>query len=145
MKTTSLILAAALCSTVVGCAPRDVASPDNWRGQAAKVTIGMPRGEVEKLLPPHPKSPITTGGTGGSQSVTYWVDEHWCVSIAYDYTGVPRDEKGMAIDMNSPQNKVLAVAVLSQKEMPVVEVTSIEIIEQSDGAVTQETAPSAVP
>jgi hypothetical protein len=141
MKTTSLILVAVLCCTVVGCASRHVANPDRWRSQAAKVTIGMTRGEVEKLLPPHPKSPLTTGGTGGSQSVAYWVDEHWCVSIAYDYTGVPRDEKGMALDMASPQNKVLTKPILSQEAMPVVDVKSIETIEQSDGETTSKPAP----
>lgn len=128
MKTTSLILAATLCSAVVGCASLHGANPDHWRSQVTKVTIGMSRGEVERLLPPHPKSLRTMSGTGGSQSVAYWLDEHWCVSIAYDYTGVPRDAKGVALDMTSPQNKVLTKPILTQKEMPVIDVKSLETL-----------------
>lgn len=128
MKTSALILAATLCSAVVGGASLHGANPDHWRRQVAQVTLGMPRGEVEKLLPPHPKSLLTMSGTGGSQSVTYWLDEHWCVSIAYDYTEVPRGAKGVALDTTSPQNKVLTKPILTQKEMPVMDVKSLEIL-----------------
>ena len=110
MKTTARILAATLCSLVVGCDSRHGADPDPWRSQVAKVTLGMPRGEVEKLLPAHPKSPLMMSGTGGSQSVTYWL------------------ATGTAPDMSSPQNKVLTKPVLTPREMPFMDVKSLEIL-----------------
>jgi hypothetical protein len=73
---------------------------------------------------------MTMVGTGGSQSVRYWVDENWSVNIAYDYTGVPRDARGTALDVTSPHNKVLTVAALKQSKMPAIEVKSIGTIEQ---------------
>lgn len=63
MKTAARILAATLCSLVVGCDSRHGADPDPWRSQVAKVTLGMPRGGVEQLLPPHPS--ITPSSTAG--------------------------------------------------------------------------------
>jgi len=141
----SLTILAILCTSVLGCSSLLVEGRDYWSGQVAKVRIGMPRAEVEKLLPPHPKSPVTAGGTGGSQSVAYWVDEDWCVSIAYDYTGVPRDDKGMALSLQSPQNRVLTAPVLSRKKMPVVEVKSIMTIEQQGGEYSPPAARSAQP
>lgn len=126
MKTASRILAVTLCSVVVGCDSRHGANPDPWRSRAVKVTLGMPRAEVEQLLPPHPKSPRIMSGTGGSQSVVYWLDEHWCLSLAYDYTGGPRDAKGTTLDMASPQNKVLTQPVLTQREMPASNIKNLE-------------------
>ncbi len=126
MKTASLILTVALWSAVVGCDSRHGANPDPWRSRAAKVTLGMPRAEVEQLLPPHPKSPRIMSGTGGSQSVVYWLDEHWCVSLAYDYTRGPQEAKGTTLEMASPQNKVLTQPVLTQREMPVSNLKNLE-------------------
>lgn len=128
MKTAARILAATLCSLVVGCDSRHVADPDPWRSQVAKVTLGMPRGEVEKLLPPHPKSPLMMSGTGGSQSVTYWLDEQWCVSLAYDHTRGPGEATRTTPDMSSPQNKVLTKPVLTPREMPFLDVKSLEAL-----------------
>jgi hypothetical protein len=140
-----LIMLAILCGSVLGCTSPLIESGDHWRGQVAKVTIGMPRAEVEKILPPYPRSPVTTGGTGGSQSVAYWVGQDWCVSIAYDYTGVPRDDKGMALSRQSPENRVLTMPVLSRKTMPVVEVKSIMTIEQQGGGYSPPAARPAQP
>lgn len=133
MKTAKAIALTLLCAAAFGCISRLAANGNEWPSQVAKVKIGMPRLEVERLLPPHPKSPRMTLVQGGSQSVTYWVDANWSVSIAFDYTGIPRDEKGKALDTYSPQNKVLTAPVLTRKKMPVVEVKSIETIEQQGG------------
>ena len=129
MKTTFTIMLALVCAVACGCISRSAADGAHWRDQVSKVTIGMPRSVVDALLPPHPKSPKTTIVSGGSQSEAYWVDDHWCISVAYDYTGVPRDEKGMALARTSPQNKLLTAPVLSQKKMPIVEVKEIKTIE----------------
>lgn len=104
-----------------GCVSRVPADGAKWRNQAEKVTMGMPRSVVETLLPPHPRSPRVTSATGGSQFAWYWVDENWYVSIEYDYTGIPRDEKGRALDPFCPENKVLSKPVLSRKPMSVFE------------------------
>lgn len=129
MKITSGSLIALLCVIAFGCTSRVASNADLWRDRAAQVTVGMTRTEVETLLPLYPSSPITTVKSGGSQSTTYWVDENWNVSVAYDYTGIPRDAKGTALDITSPQNRVLMVPVLSQAKMPNVEVKTIETIE----------------
>lgn len=128
MKTAARILAATLCSLVVGCDSRPGGNSDPLRSQVAKVTLGMPRGEVEKLLPAHPKSPLMMSGTGGSQSVTYWLDEDWCVSLAYDHTRAPGEAMGTTPDMSSPQNKVLTKPVLTPREMPFMDVKSLETL-----------------
>ena len=130
MKIASVALIAPLCILTFGCKSPVAVNGDYWQSKASQIAVGMTRAEVEKLLPRHPRSPMTTVVTGGSQSVRYWVDENWSVNIAYDYTGVPRDARGTALDVTSPHNKVLTVAALKQSKMPAIEVKSIGTIEQ---------------
>jgi hypothetical protein len=88
---------------------------------------------VEKLLPPHPRSPRTLLGSGGSQGIQYWVDENWQVTCVYDYTGVPRDENGNSLERYSPANKLLTMPRLTRKSMPPpIEVMSFEVRDPSD-------------
>ena len=142
MKIALLFVTAILCVHVVGCKSSPVTQVYRWQSKATQVTVGMTRAEVEKFLPPHPQSPVTTTGTGGGQGVTYWVDANWCVSVAYDYTGVPRDEKGTALDTYSSENRVTRAPVLAQRQMPpAIEVTSIETIEQNPGGDSLKAAP----
>jgi hypothetical protein len=142
MKIALLLVTAILCVNIVGCKSAPGTRVYRWQNKAAQVTVGMTRAEVEKLLPPHPQSPVTTTGTGSGQGVTYWVDANWVVTVAYDYTGVLRDEKGAALDTYSSENRVLMAPVLSRRMMPpVIEVTTIETIEQNPGGDSLKAAP----
>ena len=132
MKSTVRILLSLSWVFACGCVSRVAADGANWRNQAEKVTMDMPRSEVEKWLPPHPSSPHTTSKSGSSQYVMYWVDENWHVAILYDYTGIPRDEKGMALSLVSPENKVKSKPVLSRKPMPVFEFKTMKTAEKSN-------------
>jgi hypothetical protein len=79
-------LALVLSGGLIGCST-------NWRAKAAKVTVGMTRGQVEKILPmwSNPNSqmqrPEVAMVTGGGQECLYWVSENWRVAVNYDYTG----------------------------------------------------------
>lgn len=131
MKIGGMSTFAALCGIAFGCIFHPAANGYHWRTQAAKVVIGMSRAEVETLLPKHPESVIVFNGAGSQQSVSYWVDENWRVSIAFDYSGVPRHKKGNAFDpYYSSENKVLAAPTLTRGKMPVLkEALSIKTIE----------------
>ena len=132
MKAIVKILLAIIVAVACGCISRVAADGVIWRNQAEKVTMDMPRSEVEKWLPPHPSSLHATSKSGGSQYVMYWVDENWHVAILYDYTGIPRDEKGMALSLVSPENKVKSKPVLSRKPMPVFEFKTMKTAEKSN-------------
>ena len=119
MKIASISLIAFLCVIALGCKSQSVTTNTNtWQDKAALVTVGMTRLEVEKLLPRHSKSTVTTTLTGGSQSSRYWVDKDWSVSITYDYSGISQESKDAAHDMTSPHNKVLTVPVVARAKMP---------------------------
>ena len=141
MKTILATTLALLCAIASGCASRVTADGEHWRRQAARVTIGMPRAEVEELLPPHPMSPGSITGSGGSQSVTYWVDDNWCVTIAFDYTGVSRDENGKVVDTYSPQNRAQTAPVLSREKMPVYDWGSLGTAEEGAEGDAADPAP----
>jgi len=82
-----------------------------WQERAAQVQVGMRREEVERILPLY----IPPGGgygaattiTGGAQGVTYNIAPGYRVILFYDYTGIPRDATGKALQYQSPDNRLL--------------------------------------
>ncbi|HLK57931.1 MAG TPA: hypothetical protein VKU00_15295 [Chthonomonadaceae bacterium] len=89
-----------------------------WGEKIAQVKPGMRRSEVEKLLPRSRSMVYETFIQGGSQVVAYWLDPHWKVRIAYDYTGIPRNAEGKALSYESADNRVLNTPTLIQEEAP---------------------------
>lgn len=83
-----------------------------WMERVAQVRTGMRREEVERILPPYipPGGGYGAGTTinGGAQGVTYDIAPGYTVIIFYDYTGIPRDATGRALQYQSPDNRVLA-------------------------------------
>jgi hypothetical protein len=114
----AVLLTMILGAFAMACSTNRLSKAEYWQDRAAKVTAGMSRAEVEKLLPPHTYSPKTTLRSGSAQCNKYWLDEDWSVSILYDYTGIPRDADGNAMATRSPHNKILSIPVLSKEEMP---------------------------
>jgi hypothetical protein len=112
------ITLALLCGTTVACTPPLSTNEKHWRAAVAKVRIGMSRKEVEKLLPPYFPAPSVGSFTGSRQGITYWVDEEWCVSCGYDYTGATSDETGSPIDDHRPENKLLSMPRLIRSPCP---------------------------
>lgn len=121
MKHTILIVAI----LAVGCATPH--TRDKWRTKAERVQIGMTRAEVSTLLPRHVQSPRIVTGTGSSQSEVFWVDPEWKVTVAYDYTGVQRNEEGTALSDESAANRVVSTPLVTREDMPPpIEVETIE-------------------
>ncbi len=79
---------------------------DYWLARVAEITVGMPRGEVERLLPPRDRP--SAGFTDTSQGLTYTVAPGYTVVVHYDYAGSPRDPQGKLLDRYSPDNRLLA-------------------------------------
>ena len=126
-----------------GCAA--LRTQDRWSAQVARVEIGMTRAEVTNLLPRHVQSPRTVIGTGSGQAESFWVDYKWKITIRYDYTGVPRDDEGMALSSESAENRVTSTPVLTREAMPPpIQVESIETrgIKQVAAPLPSEGAPS---
>lgn len=67
---------------------------------------GMPREQVERILPPHQDLCMPLRRLG-YQIIQYWVDEHWFVSVTYDYTGAQIDKEQRIRILDSPRNRVL--------------------------------------
>jgi hypothetical protein len=93
MKSNFLVcLALVLSGILSGCSSH----PDTlhyWQAKAAQVTIGMTRGQVEKILPTWSASkgqlarPEVSMPTGGGVVWMYWVSEDCRVTIKYDSNG----------------------------------------------------------
>jgi len=83
-----------------------------WTDRVAHVHAGMRREDVERILPPYIPSGGGYGATstisGGAQGVTYDIAPGYTVIVFYDYTGVPRDVTGKALQYQSPDNRLLA-------------------------------------
>jgi hypothetical protein len=86
----------------------------HWRQQIALVQIGMRRGDVEKILPPHtqPDLPITGGG---GYLLSYGLDSVWRVSMWCSIQGLRSELR----TNNFAETKVLDTPLLSK--IPVVE------------------------
>lgn len=78
-----------------------------WTARVAQVHVGMRRAEVERILPPVVAGYRGTTITGGAQGVHYYVAPGYSITIFYDYTGVQRDSKGLALFYESPENRVV--------------------------------------
>ena len=92
-------VAATGCSSVYQSAPK---SSVDWQQRAKVVTVGMPRSEVIKLLPPWNGPPgellsarVATTVTGGGYAEVYWVDENWQVIVSYN----PSDQMRGPVDL----------------------------------------------
>jgi hypothetical protein len=113
MAHNTILLIVLLCTMSIGCKSKQVDSSMALRSKVAKISVGMKRSDVERILPSY--SGGIGIGSGGSQTEIYFVDETWQVSVGYDYTGVPRDENGKALSSMSPDNRVLTAPVLSKR------------------------------
>lgn len=109
---------ATLCLAVwlTGCSTPAPNRPGScpWTEQVAHVKEGMCRAEVEKVLPPY-QGRFLRVRRGPIQIIKYWVDEHWMVSITYDFHGCKRDEKGNVLEPDSPENRVLLPAEIEAR------------------------------
>ena len=93
-------------------------SEESLKLQLQQVKIGMTRAKVEKIVHRQKFSPGSAIISGGAQFETYWIDPHWKISIGYDYTGIPRDKEGKALDHVSLENKVVSTPQLIREDMP---------------------------
>ena len=105
------------------CAADPVAPPSSpsWHELSSAVKAGMARQQVEVILPRHSLSPVDTRIVGEEVIVSYWVDDHWKVTIGYDATGCARREDGRLIWSASPENRVTDPPRFARLERPRVE------------------------
>jgi len=85
-----------------------------WAERVAGIEPGMTRAQVEAGLPPLPATPVQRSVKAESQTISYWLDKSWKVSVEYDFTGAAPD-KGGKTDYDSPQNKVLSKPTLERE------------------------------